>query len=70
MVGLHQKKQAHYELCSFIPGIITEKDESDVSDTADLLASKWTHLMPSPDNFESEKYQRTKISNESTEIRC
>ena len=48
------EKRAHYELCSLIPEIITKKDESDVSDTADLLPSKWTHLMPSPDNFESE----------------
>ena len=58
------EKQAHYELCSLIPEIITKKDESDISDTADLLASKWTHLMPSPDNFESE-LRRWKVHCES-----
>ena len=58
------EKRAHYELCSLIPEIITKKDESDISDTADLLASKWTHLMPSSDNFESE-LRRWKVHCES-----
>lgn len=45
-------KRAHFELCSLIPEIITRKDN--LEETVEVLTSKWKHLMPMEDNFESE----------------
>ena len=54
-------KRAHYELCVLMPEVIIHKNNSDLSDTVDILASKWKHLMPSEDNFESELNNTVKI---------
>ena len=44
-------KRAHYELCALIPEVIKRKD---LQETGDVLTSKWKHLIPTEDNFESE----------------
>ena len=44
-------KRAHYELCTFIPTVITTKDEQQSSV---ILKSKWNHLLPAEDNVDSE----------------
>lgn len=45
-------KRAHYELCALIPEVITSK--GDLKETAEILVSKWEHLMPSGSDFFSE----------------
>ena len=45
-------KRAHFELCVLVPEFIT-KNES-LEETVGILTSKWGHLMPTEDNFESE----------------
>ncbi len=45
-------KRAHFELCALIPKVIKEKD--DLEETVEVLTSKWKHLIPTEDNFESE----------------
>ena len=45
-------KRAHFELCVLIPEITTENES--LEETVGILTSKWGHLMPTEDNFESE----------------
>ncbi|XP_062501846.1 uncharacterized protein LOC134178950 [Corticium candelabrum] len=45
-------KRAHFELYVLVPEVIT-KNES-LEETVGILTSKWGHLMPTEDNFESE----------------
>ena len=44
--------RAHYKLCSLIPEVI--RDNKDLHETVDVLLSKWKHLMPCEDDFQSE----------------
>ena len=45
-------KREHFELCVLVPEFITKKES--LEETVGILTSKWGHLMPTEDNFESE----------------
>ena len=47
-------KRAHYELCTLMPEIIKEKEDSELNEVINILTTKWSYLMPSEYNFESE----------------
>lgn len=46
------EKRAHFELCTLMPQVIIKKDN--LEETAKILTSKWKHLLPVEDNFDSE----------------
>ena len=49
------EKRAHFELCALIPAVISRKDN--LLSTCEILLSKWRHIMPASDNFESELHR-------------
>ena len=49
------EKRAHFELCALIPAVISRKDN--LLSTCEIILSKWRHIMPASDNFESELHR-------------
>ena len=58
------EKRAHYELCSLIPQVVKNKELTELSG---ILSTKWSHLLPSVDNLDSELHRWKQHCNSITE---